>query len=423
MSADAKPAVTPAWLWPALPVWVVRVLTGAVFVVSGWAKSVDPWGFVYKLEEYLAVWGLGDVLPREIVVVGAVGVSMFEFVTGVLLLTGSLRRTAPIFAAALMAVMLPLTAYIVVADPVADCGCFGDLWVLSNTATFVKNVAISAGVVFLLLYNGRVRPGILPGWQWVAIALSIVYVTVLAFVGWQFQPVVDFRPYPVGADIMAPVDEAEVSYVYERGDERREFALDALPDSTWTYVGPAQSQEAVEPLALFDGEDEVTEDVLAPDDGTADGELLMLVVSEPGLDFLTRARFANELCEYEAAHGGRMVAVVAASGDALDRWRDLARPVMPVYSSSDTSLKQLVRGSTAIVRVNDGVITLKRNFATVDPDLLSGEHPLDGMTVFDDGRVAMRITAVYLLAMALVILAGVAWNSRKKNPVKTILRK
>ena len=69
------------------------------------------------------------------------------------------------------------------------------------------------------------------------------------------------------------------------------------------------------------------------------------------------------------------------------------------------------------------MITLKRNFATVDPDLLSGEHPLDGMTVFDDGRVAMRITAVYLLAMALVILAGVAWNSRKKNPVKTILRK
>ena len=105
MSADSKPAVTPAWLWPALPVWVVRVLTGAVFVVSGWAKSVDPWGFVYKLEEYLAVWGLGDVLPREIVVVGAVGVSMFEFVTGVLLLTGSLRRTAPIFAAALMAVI------------------------------------------------------------------------------------------------------------------------------------------------------------------------------------------------------------------------------------------------------------------------------------------------------------------------------
>ncbi|MDO4320327.1 MAG: DoxX family protein [Bacteroidales bacterium] len=419
MSTEENTAGKPRWLVPA--VWVTRVLVGAVFIISGWAKSVDPWGFVYKVEEYLSVWSLGGVFPREIIVVGTVGLSIFEFVTGILLLTGSLRRTSPVFAAAMMAFLLPLTAYIAVADPVADCGCFGDLWVISNTATFVKNLVITALIVFLLIYNRRVGTGIIPGLQWIAIAISVIYALLLAFVGWQFQPVVDFRPYPVGSDINGGPAESDVTYIYERDDDRREFTLDALPDSTWTYIGPAQTHAFVEPLALFDGEDEVTEDVLMPDDET-DGELLILVVSEPGLDFLTRARFANELCEYEAAYGGRMIAVVAASGDALDRWRDLARPKMPVYSSSDTSLKQLVRGSTALVRVNDGIITLKRNFATVVPDLLSRPAPIDSMKVFDDGHIARLLTLPYVGVILLLWLIG-AWYNKKSDPVKTILRK
>lgn len=415
MSTETHDDANKRWLVPT--VWAVRVIVGAVFIISGWAKSVDPWGFVYKIEEYLGVWSLASVFPREIVVVCGVGLSVFEFVTGILLLTGSLRRTAPVFAAAMMAVMLPLTAYIAIADPVADCGCFGDLWVLSNPATFAKNLIISALIVFLLIYNHRVGTGISAGLQWIAITLAVIYTLILAFVGWQFQPVVDFRPYPTGSDINEGPDEEEVSYIYERDGDRREFGLDALPDSTWTYVGPADTHTAVEPLALFDGEDEVTEDVLTPD-----GELLMLVISEPDLDFLTRARFANELGKYEAAHGGRMVAVVAASGDALDRWRDLARPAMPVYSSSDTSLKQLVRGSTALVRINDGIITLKRNFATVEPDLLSRKDPLGSLTVFDDGRIARQLSLAFGAAIVLLWLISV-WYNKKADRVKTILRK
>lgn len=117
-----------------------------------------------------------------------------------------------------------------------------------------------------------------------------------------------------------------------------------------------------------------------------------------------------------------MVAVVAASGEALDRWRDLTRPGMPVYTSSDTSLKQLVRGSTALVRVNDGIITLKRNFATVEPDLLADPGKIDSLTVFDDGRVAMQLTLPFAAGILLLLLVGL-WRNKKSDPVKSILRK
>jgi len=39
-------------------VWLERLIAGATFVVSGWAKAIDPWGFIIKVEEYLTVWGM-----------------------------------------------------------------------------------------------------------------------------------------------------------------------------------------------------------------------------------------------------------------------------------------------------------------------------------------------------------------------------
>ena len=113
-------------VWKHVTVWVLRLLIGGVFVMSGLVKSLDLWGFVYKIEEYLAIWDMSQ--PRTIVFMLAMGVAGYEFVLGLLLAMGCYKRVAPWGLFLTMVVMLPLTAYIWIADPVSDCGCFGDVF-------------------------------------------------------------------------------------------------------------------------------------------------------------------------------------------------------------------------------------------------------------------------------------------------------
>ena len=79
-----------AFLWV---VWGLRIVTGALFVMSGLVKVVDLWGFVFKIEEYLNVWGI--VQPRSVVLMAAMLISGWEFVFGALLLAGCYKRVAP----------------------------------------------------------------------------------------------------------------------------------------------------------------------------------------------------------------------------------------------------------------------------------------------------------------------------------------
>lgn len=404
---------------PAWTVWVARALLGATFIVSGWAKCVDPWGFVYKLEDYLSVWGLLGSVPREFTLIGAVALSMLEFCTGVALATGCLRRAAPAVATVIMAGMLPLSVYIYVADPVADCGCFGDLLVISNLATMLKNIVLAALAVYLLLWGHRAAPGYRPGLQWLVVALSIVYSLTLAVLGWHFQPVADFRPFGVGKELVAEegADDADtpVTFVYEKEGRRQEFALDALPDSSWTFVSRSAGAEAdAGALTLFDDYgDDVTADVLADV-----SDMIILTVPEPGLDYLLRARFANELYRYAGARDIPVIGVVAASGDALDKWRELARPQFPVYSASDTSLKQLVRGAQGFVWVHEGRIVLKRSLASLNPDMLDDPDPLRQINNVSDGRVCIWLSSAFLAGLLLLWLTSQVYSKTIGRGIK-----
>ena len=123
--------------------WLLRIAVGATFIFSGFSKAVDPYGTFYKIGDYVAAWGWH--LPDNIVLTGAFGLFSLEFALGLMLLLGCFRRAAAIASLVVMAFMLPLSLWLALADPVADCGCFGDALVISNWSTFWKNVMLTLG--------------------------------------------------------------------------------------------------------------------------------------------------------------------------------------------------------------------------------------------------------------------------------------
>ena len=184
-------------------VWLFRLLVGATFVLSGFVKSIDPWGSFYKISEYFEVWNMD--IPASLEVLAAFLLGGAEFVLGCLLLFGCYRRVAVWLLLAMMAFMLPLTLYIAVADPVADCGCFGDFLVLSNTVTFVKNIFLTLMLVYLASFNSRVEGLFIAYIQWVIGGLLSFYILIIALYGYNVQPLLDFRRFSPGTDWLAVV--------------------------------------------------------------------------------------------------------------------------------------------------------------------------------------------------------------------------
>lgn len=101
----------------------------------------------YKIQDYLTAFGMAAWFPTYLQLLFAIVLSALEFSVGVFLFFGIRRRFATTLALLLMIVMTPLTLYLALANPVADCGCFGDAWVLTNWETFGKNVVLLIAAV------------------------------------------------------------------------------------------------------------------------------------------------------------------------------------------------------------------------------------------------------------------------------------
>lgn len=378
--------------WKRAAIWLLRVVVGGVFIVSGFVKLVDLWGFVFKLEEYLSVWNL--MQPRTIVLVAALLISGYEFVLGSLLAMGCYKRSVPWGLGLMMAVMLPLTLYLWIADPVSDCGCFGDFWKLSNGATFFKNVLISGGLAVLMGWNYRLKESLFnPAIQWMVGAWVSLYALVIGLYGYNVQPVIDFRSYPLGTALLHESgdesDDADYRFVYEKDGVEREFGIDNLPDSSWVFVDRLEPIEGSEitsggKVAIFDGEEDVTEDVLS-----GEGTEILLVIPEPIRADISYSYTINEIEEYADSVGIPMIGLLGIGENGVARWKDVSMAEYPCYTADDTQLKELARGLMSVVVLKDGVISSKTTVSSMNPSVVespaSVEEFLDELGGYDTG--------------------------------------
>ena len=401
-------------------VWILRIAVGAVFLMSGTVKAIDPWGFVFKLEEYLAAFGFD--IPRSIVLTGGISLCVYEFVFGMLLATGCCRRIAPLALTALMAVMLPLTAYIAIANPVSDCGCFGDAWVLSNNATFLKNLVITAALIFLIIHNKTgIRPIFRPAIQWVADIIAGLYIIGISLYGYNIQPMIDFRPFAPGNALVATDDESDnIAFVYEKNGEQQTFSPDELPGDDWTFIKRLDNtSHHSESLHILDNDGiDIADEIITPE-----GRLLLIVVPEPHRADISYTYFINELNDKAHAAGIDVVALLATGAKGIERWKDISMAAYPCYTAEDTQLKELARGLMSLVLVDNNTVVGKATLSSLVTDTTENNPMLtvDRLATQKSATLFWQATATVAVALLLLfIFQGIILQGR--NMVRKKIR-
>jgi triose-phosphate isomerase len=397
--------------------WIIRLVAGSVFMFSGFAKAIDPYGTLYKVDAYLASMSL-DIWPN-LELVGVFALCAAEFLVGVFILTGCFRRSTAIIAAIIMAFMLPLTLWIAVSDPVDDCGCFGDALVISNWATFWKNVALTAAIAWLVVYNKKCHWLVTPALQWIAFVATSIFIVVIELFGYISQPLIDFRPYKQGEPIIdfenqATAEEPQFIFIYEKDGIRKEFRdTDVLPEESegWEFVDrkelphqqpKASTAENGKSLRIWDktGEEDVTEEAI-------DEKGMELLVMMPNLKEVSPATTwkLNSLYEWSIKNNVFMAAVVSGTPDEIDEWEDLSMASYPIFTADDTQIKEVVRGNPAVVYLVDGKIEWKSSLAAINiDDFLSPGTSSDAMTFGTDNmRILRNCLYTYLTIMAVLV--------------------
>ncbi len=353
-------------------VWLARLVVGGTFVVSGMTKMIDLHGSINKFNDYFAAWGMTDTFPEGLVLLAAAALALAEFLTGFTLATGSMRRTSAFCASAIMAIMLPLSAYIRIASPVDDCGCFGDWLIISNSATFWKNVGLSALCVFLLLRNRRAGCLFAPWIQWVQIVVAAAYCAFIGMVGYDEQPLLDFRPYPVGSYLTDNAsDDLAQTYVYRRIADGAllEFSAYDLPDddSGLEFIEVKEhasaSADSERIFIILDPETgaELTDEIVG-----AEPEQLFLLIPDLKAAGVGISYNANELAARTS-----LIALTDATPEEIAEWRDLSMADYPIYAADGRTLKTIARGKTALVMTHRGQIRWKRTLQSVNPEVTS----------------------------------------------------
>ncbi len=421
---------------------VCRMAVALTFILSGYVKAVDPLGTQYKIHDYLVAAGMSDIVPDAVTLGASVLLAAAEFCAGVLLLFAIHRRTVSRLVLVFMAVMTPLTLWLAVADPVEDCGCFGDAVVLTNWETFAKNVVLLACTLVVFRRPMMMVRFISKTNQWIILNYTVLFILVSSLYCLYYLPILDFRPYHVGADIRKGMEfpegaeqpQFETTFVLEKNGTRKEFTVDDYPDSTWTFVDSRTVQTAAGYvpeihdfyMQTLDGEEDVTDKIL-------DEEGYAFLLISPHIEQADDLNFGDidMIYEYCMDHGYSFRCLTASSGDAIQRWRDITGAEYEFLHADETTLKTVIRSNPGLVLLKHGVVLWKWSHNDL-PELNENSPRLEDTvygTVKQESLTGTLTEIVLWFVLPLLLLtfadrmwAWTGWLKRNKDSNKIYQR-
>ena len=424
-----------AWKWI---VNICRFILGATFVFSGFVKAVDPLGTYYKIQDYLAAFGMQQLLPDIVPLLMSVLLAVLEFAVGMHLLLGIKRRFTTRLALLIMLVMTPLTLYLALTNPISDCGCFGDALVLTNWQTFGKNVVLLTCAIVLMITPWAMVRFLTKKMEWTLSNYCIVFALALAGYCLATLPIIDFRPYKIGNNIREGMEIPEgakptifdTRFIMEKDGVKQTFTVDNYPDSTWTFV-------SAETVVVEKGYEPPIHDFVMESLETGE-DITDEVLDDPGYTFLLIAHrteeadegnidLINELYEYCQENGYKFYALSSSSAEAIELWRDRTGAEYPFCIMDDITLKTMVRSNPGLMLIKGGVILNKWPDSQL-PDEFDltdklEQLPLGQVKEVNDLRTLGIVGLWYIVPLLLIILIDRIFNKKNNRNYNKLIKK
>ena len=411
-----------------LLVEISRIIVGATFAFSGFVKMVDPLGFTYKIQDYLIAWNFLDFFPLALPV--AVFLSALEFLLGIFLLLGIWRKWSTLFIFALMLFMTPLTLWVALENPVADCGCFGDAFIISNWETFYKNIVLITLSVLLCFQWRLISPFYSKRYEWMPAFFSIAFAILFAMHNVFRVQVFDFRPYKVGASISGKMvvnpEKSDVYnnfFIYEKEGKQQKFTEDDYPwnDSTWTFVemktelvkkGETPEIEDFfivrldynDSLKQYEEVGDITQDVLT------DSRFVFLMTSY-SLEKARKGSIADfsRVADFAKSHNFEFYCLTSTSTDDILKWSEFSNTTFPFCHADERVLKTMNRSNPGLMLLKDGIVVQKWDNLSIPSNESLEKQIAKPLPTKETEKQNNRTTFLLIMAIFLLPLGALKW--------------
>lgn len=267
----------------------------------------------------------------------------------------------------LMLLFTFLTSYVLFSGKIRACGCFGDCIPLTPIQTFTKDIVLMILVLVILFGRKYIKPLFSNTVNTGLFLISLFGVLGLQWYVLKHLPVKDCLPFKAGNNILelrkmpkdAVPDKFDYKFVYKKNGESKEFAVSALPDSSWEFVERKQVliEKGKNNIPLIndfvlktENENDTTEAIL-----NQAGEYYLLLAK----DFNKEDKWYDA---FKLFYAKRTLPVFLVTSDPGTAKKIFAIPGLVILSCDGTALKTAARVNPTLYFMKGPVVKSKKAF-------------------------------------------------------------
>ncbi|QCX00886.1 DoxX family protein [Aggregatimonas sangjinii] len=352
-----------------------RIIVGILFIISGFIKLNDPVGFSFKLEEYFSQGVLNLPFFEPYALYISVFVVIVEVLLGVMLLVG-FRVKFTVWSLLLMIIGFTfLTFYSAYFNKVTDCGCFGDALKLTPWQSFTKDIVLLLLIIILFVGRRFIQPIVGDNAKRIITVVALVICGLYANHVLKHLPVIDFRPYNIGANIEEgmgiPEDAPKAIYDYAwkfnvNGEEQTIVTQGDYPtvDGEYVSVETTEVQAGYEPpihdfTIEQNGEDFAASLLQEP-------KLVMVVAYDLQKTNTNVYSELKKVTDRAIKNGYKVIGMSASNNEQSSELVKRYSLGFEFYFTDETALKTIVRSNPGLLVLEKGTIKQKVHYNDMD---------------------------------------------------------